>query len=34
VAWYNGHPDYRDLEFDLSGQPGAVVIGNGNVAPT
>ena len=18
VAWYNGHPDYRDLEFDLS----------------
>jgi ferredoxin--NADP+ reductase len=31
VAWYNGHPDYRDLEFDLSG-PRAVVIGNGNVA--
>ena len=31
VAWYNGHPDYRDLEFDLSGQR-AVVIGNGNVA--
>ena len=20
VAWYNGHPDYRDLEFDLSAQ--------------
>ena len=20
VAWYNGHPDYRDLEFDLSGR--------------
>ena len=18
VAWYNGHPDYRSLEFDLS----------------
>ena len=18
VAWYNGHPDYRELEFDLS----------------
>jgi ferredoxin/flavodoxin---NADP+ reductase len=31
VAWYNGHPDYRDLEFDLSA-PRAVVIGNGNVA--
>jgi ferredoxin/flavodoxin---NADP+ reductase len=31
VAWYNGHPDYRDLEFDLSGKR-AVVIGNGNVA--
>jgi ferredoxin--NADP+ reductase len=31
VAWYNGHPDYRDLEFDLS-MPRAVVIGNGNVA--
>jgi ferredoxin/flavodoxin---NADP+ reductase len=31
VAWYNGHPEYRDLEFDLSGER-AVVIGNGNVA--
>jgi ferredoxin/flavodoxin---NADP+ reductase len=31
VAWYNGHPDYRDIEFDLSGER-AVVIGNGNVA--
>ena len=31
MAWYNGHPDYRDLEFDLSGRR-AVVIGNGNVA--
>src|ERR687889_1668108 len=31
VAWYNGHPDYRDLEFDLSSER-AVVIGNGNVA--
>jgi len=31
VAWYNGHPDYRELRFDLSGQR-AVVIGNGNVA--
>jgi ferredoxin--NADP+ reductase len=31
VAWYNGHPDYRDLEFDL-GAHRAVVIGNGNVA--
>jgi ferredoxin--NADP+ reductase len=31
VAWYNGHPDYRELQFDLSG-PRVVVIGNGNVA--
>ena len=31
VAWYNGHPDYRDREFDLS-QEAAVVIGQGNVA--
>jgi ferredoxin--NADP+ reductase len=31
VAWYNGHPDYRDLDFDLSARR-AVVIGNGNVA--
>ena len=31
MAWYNGHPDYRDLEFDLSGKT-AVVVGNGNVA--
>ena len=31
VGWYNGHPDYRDLEFDLSVER-AVVIGNGNVA--
>ena len=31
VAWYNGHPDYRNLEFDLSAKR-AVVIGNGNVA--
>jgi ferredoxin--NADP+ reductase len=31
VAWYNAHPDYADLEFDLSHER-AVVIGNGNVA--
>jgi ferredoxin--NADP+ reductase len=31
VGWYNGHPDYRDFEFDLS-QEVAVVIGQGNVA--
>jgi ferredoxin--NADP+ reductase len=31
VAWYNGHPDYRDLTFDL-GTERAVVIGVGNVA--
>jgi ferredoxin/flavodoxin---NADP+ reductase len=31
VAWYNGHPDYADIDFDLSSAR-AVVIGNGNVA--
>jgi ferredoxin--NADP+ reductase len=31
VAWYNGHPDFQELEFDLS-HPRAIVIGNGNVA--
>ncbi|HSF61706.1 MAG TPA: FAD-dependent oxidoreductase, partial [Gaiellaceae bacterium] len=31
VAWYNGHPDYQELEFDLSVER-AVVVGNGNVA--
>lgn len=31
VGWYNGHPDFTDLEVDLD--TGAVaVIGNGNVA--
>lgn len=31
VGWYNGHPDYRELEFDLSVESVAV-IGVGNVA--
>jgi ferredoxin--NADP+ reductase len=31
VAWYNGHPDFCDHAFDLSGGR-AVVVGNGNVA--
>ena len=31
VAWYNGHPDFQDLAFDLDVER-AVVIGNGNVA--
>ncbi|MFN2106623.1 MAG: FAD-dependent oxidoreductase [Candidatus Promineifilaceae bacterium] len=31
VAWYNGHPDFCDLEFDLS-QEKVAVIGVGNVA--
>ncbi len=30
-AWYNGHPDYRDHNFDFSHET-AVVIGQGNVA--
>jgi ferredoxin--NADP+ reductase len=31
VAWYNAHPDYRDLVVDL-GVEDVVVVGNGNVA--
>ena len=31
VAWYNGHPDFQEREFDLSHER-AVVVGNGNVA--
>src|SRR5215831_19426465 len=31
VAWYNGHPDFQDLPFDLSCDR-AVVVGAGNVA--
>ncbi|MBM3540671.1 MAG: hypothetical protein FJX51_01365, partial [Alphaproteobacteria bacterium] len=31
VGWYNGHPDFRDLNPDLNTKA-AVVIGNGNVA--
>ena len=31
VAWYNGHPDFQDVPFDLSAER-AVVVGNGNVA--
>ena len=31
VGWYNGHPQFADLDPDLSGQT-AVVIGMGNVA--
>ncbi|MEI7772849.1 MAG: FAD-dependent oxidoreductase, partial [Chloroflexales bacterium] len=31
VGWYNGHPDYRDLSFNLSHER-VLVVGNGNVA--
>lgn len=31
VAWYNGHPDFVDMKFDLSGER-AIIVGNGNVA--
>lgn len=31
VAWYNGHPDYRNFEYDLT-QERVAVIGIGNVA--
>ena len=32
VAWYNGHPDFQRLSFDLANVERAVVVGNGNVA--
>ncbi|MFN8222654.1 MAG: FAD-dependent oxidoreductase [Gaiellales bacterium] len=31
VAWYNGHPDFQSVAFDLNCET-AVVVGNGNVA--
>lgn len=31
VPWYNGHPDFKDINIDLTGTT-AVVIGAGNVA--
>jgi ferredoxin--NADP+ reductase len=31
VAWYNGHPDFQGLGFDLDTER-VVVVGNGNVA--
>lgn len=31
VGWYNGHPDFTELAPVLDG-PGAVIVGNGNVA--
>lgn len=31
VGWYNGHPDYRDLNFDLT-QKSIAIVGQGNVA--
>jgi ferredoxin/flavodoxin---NADP+ reductase len=31
VAWYNGHPDYAAMEYDLTAKR-VVVVGNGNVA--
>jgi ferredoxin--NADP+ reductase len=31
VGWYNAHPDFRSLGFDLTA-PSAAVVGNGNVA--
>jgi ferredoxin--NADP+ reductase len=32
VAWYNGHPDYHHLQFDLSAVENIAIVGNGNVA--
>ncbi|TXT23875.1 MAG: ferredoxin--NADP+ reductase [Gallionellaceae bacterium] len=31
IGWYNGHPDYRHAQIDLS-VPRIAVVGNGNVA--
>ncbi len=31
VAWYNGHPEFSDHAFDLSGRR-AIIVGMGNVA--
>lgn len=31
VGWYNAHPDFRSLSFDLTSDV-AIVVGNGNVA--
>jgi NADPH-dependent glutamate synthase beta subunit-like oxidoreductase len=31
IGWYNGHPDFQNINFDLS-QSSAVIIGHGNVA--
>jgi len=31
VGWYNGHPDFSELDFNLRG-PSVAIIGNGNVA--
>jgi ferredoxin--NADP+ reductase len=31
VAWYNGHPDFQEVSFELNVDR-AVVVGNGNVA--
>ena len=32
VGWYNGHPDFRDRDFDFESAERVIVIGNGNVA--
>ncbi|RCI06261.1 hypothetical protein CU098_006030 [Rhizopus stolonifer] len=32
VGWYNGHPNYRDLQLPLDDTDTAVVVGQGNVA--
>jgi ferredoxin/flavodoxin---NADP+ reductase len=32
VGWYNSHPDFADLSFDIPTAHTAVVVGNGNVA--
>lgn len=32
VGWYNAHPDYADLDFNLKRVKNVAVIGNGNVS--
>ncbi len=32
VGWYNGHPDFQHLDFDLAAAHSVAVVGNGNVS--
>lgn len=32
VCWYNGHPEFKDLQINFAGVKNLAIIGNGNVA--